>query len=73
MENIEKQISSCYYKSFYDAIEETVNLEKPDYSWLKKLFIEIRDRILLFVKIDSVLHKQINEQFDVELFDRVSI
>ena len=68
MEKIEKQIKEQMYKAYYDLIYENVNSEKPDYDWITRLYIELRDRLCLCVKKDSKTYKQIYEDFDEKLF-----
>jgi len=71
MENIEKQIRETYYKAFYDSIDDTINSEKPDYDWIVRLYSEIKDRLLRYVKKESKTSKEINESFDIDLFDQM--
>jgi len=68
MEKIEKQIKDQMYKAYYDLIYENVNSEKPDYDWITKLYIELRDRLSLCVKKDSKTYNQIYNDFDEKLF-----
>ena len=68
MNKIEKQIKDTYEKAFYDIIDETVNSDKPDYDWIVKLYIEIKNRLLKYVKKQSKVYEQINDNFDIKIF-----
>ena len=68
MDKIELQIKEQMNKAFFDLIDETVNSEKPDYVWITKLYVEIRERLCFYIKKDSATYKQILEQFDEKLF-----
>lgn len=67
-EKINVQIKENMHKAFYDLIDENVNSKDPDYNWITKLYIEIRDRLSAFLKKDSKLHKKIYDEFDEKLF-----
>lgn len=68
---IEKQIADNYRRAFYDLIDATVASKEPDYCWIVNLYKEIRYRLIRYVKKDSNTYKQIDEEFDVELFDQM--
>jgi T-complex protein 11 len=70
-QRIASQIKEQMTKAYFNLIDETINSEKPDHEWLTKLYIELRDRLLQFVKKDSRTYKQIIEDFDVELFHQM--
>lgn len=71
MENVEKQIKETYYKAFFDKIDETINSKNPDYDWIVKLYNEIKNRLLYYIKKDSNTYKHINNSFDSELFEQM--
>jgi hypothetical protein len=68
MSNFELQIKEQMHKAFFDLIDQNVNSEKPDYEWITRLYIEIRNRLCLYIKKDSKTYKQILEEFDEKLF-----
>ena len=68
MNALEKQIKDMYTKVFYESIDDTINSEKPDYDWIVSLYGEIKGRLIKFIKKDSSVYKQIDSQFDIELF-----
>jgi len=70
-EKLEKQIRETYYKAFYDSIDDTINSEKPDYDWIVRLYSEIKDRLKRYIKKDSKTYKEIDESFDIELFNQM--
>ena len=65
---MESQIKATFYRAFFDSIRENVNSDTPDYEWLVRLFVEIRDRLTKFVRKDSKTAKSIEDSFDVDLF-----
>ena len=67
-EKISSQIKEQMRKAFFDLIDQTVNSDKPDYEWNKKLYLEIRDRLSRFLKKDSKNFKKIQEDFDGDFF-----
>ncbi len=67
-EKISSQIKEQMSKAFFDLIDQTVNSDKPDYEWIKKLYLEIRDRLSRFLKKDSKNFKKIQEDFDGDFF-----
>lgn len=68
MEQIEKQIRENYHKAFYDLIEENINSEKPDLDWIIRLYEEIKDRLLSFIKKNQKVRQQIIDDFDIDFF-----
>jgi hypothetical protein len=68
---IEKQIYETYHKAFFDLIDEHVNSSTPDYDWITRLYKEIKGRLLIFIKKGSKIYNQIDESFDIELFDQM--
>lgn len=68
MNSIELQIKEQMRKAFFDLITQNVNSEKPDYEWVTRLYIEIRDRLCYFIKKDSSTYLQIMGDFDEKLF-----
>ena len=71
MSDIEKQIRDTYYQAFYDSIDETVNSKSPDYEWIVRLYLDIRDRLLRYIKKDTNTYRIIDEQFDEKLFEQM--
>jgi len=68
IEKISLQIKEQMRKSFFDLIDQTVNSDKPDYDWIKRLYIEIRDRLSRYLKKESKNFKKIQEDFDIDFF-----
>lgn len=66
--NLKTQIENCFNKAFMDLIDDTINSKNPDYEWICLLYQEIKDRLLKYVKKDSLTFKNINDSFDTELF-----
>jgi hypothetical protein len=66
---MENQIQETFNKAFFDLIEETVINEKPDYDWLVRLYIELKDRISKYVRKDTKIYDRIQNDFDVEFFE----
>ena len=71
MNRIEEQIKDNMRKAFFDIIDQTVNSDKPDYDWIVKLYTELRDRLLSFLRKDGKLYKELNESFDIPLFKQM--
>ncbi len=67
-EKISSQIKEQMRKAFFDLIDQTVNSDKPDYDWIKRLYLEIRDRLSRYLKKDSKSFKKIQEDFDGDFF-----
>ena len=68
---IEKQIENTFKEVFYKMIDETVSSDKPDYDWIVKLYTEIRDRLVSYLKKDSKTYNQVMEDFDIPLFEQM--
>ena len=47
---MEQQIENAMKKAFYDLIEEKTNQNPPDYDWLVRLYAEIKERLLYYLK-----------------------
>jgi hypothetical protein len=69
--DIEKQIKENFYKAFYDIIDETINSSNVEYNWIVDLYKEIKNRILKFAKKNSKTYFQIDEEFDIILFEQM--
>ena len=68
---MEQQIENAMKKAFYDLIEEKTNQNPPDYDWLVRLYAEIKERLLYYLKKGSPTYKEIDESFDVALFEQM--
>jgi hypothetical protein len=68
---INNQIKDNFNKAFYDLLEMKVTAEPPDYDWIVRLFQEIKDRLIFFLKKGSPFRNDIEEKLDVELFDQM--
>jgi len=68
---INSQIKTNFKKAFYDLLEMKVKSNPPDYEWITRLFEEIKDRLVFFIKKDSHFRKDIEDRLDVELFDQM--
>ena len=73
IEKISLQIKEQMKKSFFDLIDQIVNSDTPDYDWIKRLYIEIRDRLSKYFKKDSKKLKQLEEDFDIDFFYQLII
>ena len=71
MERINKQINDTYRKAFFDLLEQKVREEPPDYDWITRLYAELKERLTSLLKPESALRKEMEELFDVELFDQM--
>lgn len=71
MSKLEQQIREMYNKAFYDIIDETIQSKNPDYEWIMKLYLEIKNRLIRYLKKESNVYKQIDEEFDVVLFKQM--
>lgn len=69
--SIEKQIHDNFSKAFYELIDETVSSEKPNYKWIVELYIEIKHRLIRYLKKGSPTYKKLDEDFSVELFKQM--
>jgi hypothetical protein len=68
---MEKQIKDIYYKAFCDKINETINSDKPDFDWIVLLYKEIKQRILVLVTPNSKTYNDIDQSFDIILFEQM--
>jgi hypothetical protein len=68
---MEAQIEQTMKKAFYDLIEENTNSPTPDFEWIIRLYCEIKQQLLYYLKKDSIIYKRIDESFDVELFSQM--
>jgi hypothetical protein len=66
---MEKQITETFKKAFYDSLEQAVMDDKVDYDWLVRLYKELRERLIKFVRKESKLYNQIQNDFDDEFFE----
>ena len=66
--SLESQIEKCFNRAFMDLIDEIINSKNPDFEWICLLYEEIKQRLLKYVKKDSVTFRNINDSFDIELF-----
>ena len=73
MNKIEIQIKEQMRQSFFDLIDTTVNSEKPDYEWITNLYIEIRDRLGKYLNKEGKTFKQLQDDFDIELFKQMIV
>jgi len=71
MERIHEQIKDTYHKAFFDLLEQKVRQEPPDYDWISKLYGEIRDKLMLFLKKNSPLRSEIEESMDPIIFNQM--
>jgi len=71
MNAIENQIKEMYEKAFFDIIDETIHSDKPDYDWIVRLYEEIKERLIKYIKKDSKIYKQLDEEFDTVLFKQM--
>lgn len=67
---MEEQIEKTMKKAFYDLIDENSG-DKPDYDWLVRLYVEMKEMILKYLKKDSRVYQSIEATFDVELFSQM--
>ena len=68
---MDKQIEATMKQAFYDLLEENTNSEKPDYDWMVRLYSEIKLTLLYYLKKDSKTYKEIDGNFDVDLFSQM--
>jgi len=71
MNKVEQQIKEMYQKAFYDSIDDNINSAKPDYEWIVRLYEEIKNRLIKYIKKESNVYKEIDSQFDTELFKQM--
>ena len=68
---MEQQIKDVMKQAFYDLIEEKSSSNPPDFDWLVRLYVEIKERLMYYLKKGSPVHKEIDESFDVALFEQM--
>lgn len=68
---MEEQIEQAMKTAFYDLIEENTNSPTPDFEWIIRLYCEIKQNLLYYLKKESNVYKSIDESFDVELFSQM--
>lgn len=68
---MEQQIEDAMKKAFYDLIEEKSSSDSPDFDWLVRLYVEIKERLMYYLKKGSPTHREIDESFDVALFEQM--
>jgi len=71
LDGLKEKIIIQYKKSFYNLIEEKINSDTPDFDWLVSLYVEIKERLVYFLKKESNLRIEIEENLDVELFSQM--
>lgn len=71
MERIQKQIKDTYHKAFFDLLEQKVNENPPDYDWISKLYLEIRNKLTKLLKSSSPLRKEIEDSMDPIIFNQM--
>lgn len=70
-EKIQEQIKNSFRKAFFDLIDQNINSNNPDYEWICKLYLEIKQKLLSFTRKDSKTYKLIDEQFDTVIFEQM--
>jgi heme oxygenase len=68
---LEKQIEETMKKAFCDLIDERIQTDKPDIDWLINLYIEIKNRLLSFLRKDSKTYKTLDNDLDTKLFKQM--
>jgi len=71
MKKIEGQIKEQMEKAWFDVLKEKTNSSPPDFDWLERLYVEIRDKLLGLVRKNSKLHIEITESMDIVLFSQM--
>ena len=71
MERIQKQIKDTYHKAFFDLLQQKVHQEPPDYDWISKLYLEIRNKLTKLLKSSSTLRIEIEENMDPVIFNQM--
>ncbi len=71
MEKIEEQIKTQFYKAFDDLLTESLSGDNPDWSWLVRLYGELRQRICMLTPRRSDIHRELAENMDIELFEQM--
>ena len=68
---ITEQIEKNMKQAFYDLIDQNTNSEKPDFDWIVNLYVEIKEKLMHYLKKDSDTYKSVDESFDVEIFSQM--
>jgi hypothetical protein len=71
LEKINKQIKEQMEKAWFDLLKEKTNNNPPDYDWLERLYLEIRDKLLRLTRENSNLYNGIMESMDIVLFSQM--
>jgi len=68
---IADQIEKNMKQAFYDLIDQNTNSENPDFDWIVNLYVEIKEKLMHYLKKDSDTYKSVDESFDVEIFSQM--
>jgi hypothetical protein len=68
---ITEQIEKNMKQAFYDLIDQNTNSENPDFDWIVNLYVEIKEKLMHYLKKDSDTYKSVDESFDVEIFSQM--
>jgi hypothetical protein len=68
LEHVKTQISEQFKKAFNDLLVENLNSDTPNVEWLKRLYMELRDRICGLTPRRQDLIKEVHETMDVDFF-----
>ena len=71
MATLTERMESQMKKAFWDLLQEKVSAQPPDFDWITRLYTEIRDRLMSFVRKGGKLHTEIEEAFDTDLFSQM--
>ena len=71
MEKIGEQIKTQFYRAFDDLLTQSLSGDSPDWSWLVRLYGELRDRIFMLTPRRSDIREELEENMDVELFEQM--
>lgn len=71
MEKIKGQIKEQMEKAWFDALKEKTNSNPPDYDWLERLYVEMRDKLMGLTRKNSKLYIEIRESMDIVLFSQM--
>ena len=66
--HVKTQISEQFKKAFNDLLVENLKSDNPNIEWLKRLYMELRDRICGLTPRRQDLIKEIHETMDVDFF-----
>jgi len=68
MQAFEEQIRQQMRQAFFDVLEQKLASEPPDYEWVIKLYVEIRERIGSLTPNRQDFQAELKEQMDSDLF-----